>query len=246
MHTTAGLNSQSILESIADFHAAADVGDLWGRLHKHLAQFGIGEVMYGCKAMLGFDRLTDLFLCSYPDAYLKDKMASGLLEADIYVRHVQSETAAVLWSDESRLRNLPPETRRSLAVDWDHGVVVGASLPIRFNRNRGVGGFGLHAPALTQAEFDDAWLAHGPTIRGICDAFDILIRENHANGFFHLAPREIECLGWLAIGKRPKQIAHRLGTHVKTVEKQIGKLRDKLNANTNCQAVTMALAYGLV
>lgn len=61
-----------------------------------------------------------------------------------------------------------------------------------------------------------------------------------------MSARERECLLWLTAGLRPQQIAHRLGTHVKTVEKQIEAVRHTLNAATTVQAVAIALIFGLI
>lgn len=60
------------------------------------------------------------------------------------------------------------------------------------------------------------------------------------------SPRETECLLWISQGLRPKQIAHRLGTHPKTVDKQLQNVRKKLNAKTNAQAVARAIVLGLI
>ncbi len=60
------------------------------------------------------------------------------------------------------------------------------------------------------------------------------------------SPREAECLLWISQGLRPKQIAHKLGIHAKTVDKRLHSVRQKLNAKTNAQAVTRAVVLGLI
>ena len=61
-----------------------------------------------------------------------------------------------------------------------------------------------------------------------------------------LSPRERECLLWVMRGLRNIQIADRLGTHPKTVEKQLANVRRKLSARTNAQAATRALLLDLI
>jgi len=239
-------DTQRILDAAADFRQSADVDDLWARLHRHLADFGVTGVMYGAEAFADAGRKQDILLYSYDDAYVDAKMSSGLYHCDEFVRAAKVETAPILWSDATRLEGLSAAARRSLDIDWDYGVITGVTLPMRFNNGLGVSGIGLHAARLPWAEFDRIWFENTRAITGIVHAFDVRLREGHAREVLRLAPRERECLLWLAAGLRPQQIAHRLGTHEKTVEKQIEAARRKLNATTTVQAVVTALVYGLI
>ncbi|WP_029009004.1 helix-turn-helix transcriptional regulator [Azospirillum halopraeferens] len=238
--------TQRVLDAADDFRQAAGVKDLWARLHRHLADFGVTGLMYGAEAFPDAGRRHDILLSSYDDAYVDAKMSSGLYHCDEFVRAARVETAPILWSDAGRLEGISPAAKRSLAIDWDFGVLTGVTLPMRFNSGLGVSALGLHAAALSWADFDRIWFGNSRAITGITHAFDVRLREAHVRDVVRLAPRERECLLWLAAGLRPQQIAHRLGTHEKTVEKQIERARHKLNAVTNAQAVATALVYGLI
>ena len=58
--------------------------------------------------------------------------------------------------------------------------------------------------------------------------------------------RELECLTWTMIGLRVQEVAHRMGTHPKTVEKQLANTRQKLRARTTTQAVARAIVMNLI
>lgn len=240
------LRHHVILDAVEDLRNGDGIEPLWSRLHQALAYFGIGEVMYGNKVFACAPGPFNVFMSTFDEAYLRDKTANGLLDADHYVQAVQVETAPILWSETMRLRDVPALTQRSLTLDWDYGVLVGVSLPLRFNHGLGVGGFGLHAPTVTWVEFERIWTEFSASMRLLCHAFDARMREANGPELFALTPRERDCLLYLAAGQRPQQIAYRFGTHVKTVEKQIETTRHKLKAATNAQAVAVALMFGLI
>ncbi|CAO3435940.1 helix-turn-helix transcriptional regulator [Azospirillum argentinense] len=233
-------------EAAEDFQQVADVDDLWARLHRHLAGFGVTALVYGAEAFADTGRTHDIMLTSFGGAYMDAKMSGGLYWCDEFVRAARVETAPLLWSDTSRLDGISPAGKRSLDIDWAFGMTTGVTLPMRFNNGLGVSALGLCAAHLSWAEFDRIWWENSRAISGIVHAFDVRLREGCVRDALPLAPRERECLLWLAVGLRPQQIAHRLGTHVKTVEKQIESARRKLNAATTIQAVSTALAYGLI
>ncbi|MEO0342187.1 MAG: LuxR C-terminal-related transcriptional regulator [Pseudomonadota bacterium] len=58
--------------------------------------------------------------------------------------------------------------------------------------------------------------------------------------------REKECLTWVMAGLRVQEVAYKMGTHPKTVEKQLASARAKLGAKTTAQAVTRAIALDLI
>ncbi|MBB6182062.1 helix-turn-helix transcriptional regulator [Pseudorhizobium flavum] len=61
-----------------------------------------------------------------------------------------------------------------------------------------------------------------------------------------LTDREVECLRWSVFGKTSDEIAVILGLTERTVRKHITTAMDKLNVTNRVQAVSKALALGLV
>lgn len=239
---------QPALDAVADFRQAAGMDEIWAQLHRHMAGFGITGVMYGFEAVSMVGKPHDLLLCSYDSSYMDAKRSADLLDCDEFVRMAKVETAPILWGrvTVTELERLPPLARRAIDLDWEYGILTGVTLPLRFNGSLGRAGFGLHAAHMTWAEFERVWQERGPAIQAIATAFDVRLRADHLDEVFPLTPRERECLLWVIEGLRPQRIAHRLGTHVKTVEKQLDSARRKLGATTVAQAVATALVHGLV
>lgn len=61
-----------------------------------------------------------------------------------------------------------------------------------------------------------------------------------------LAPREKECLLWVATGLSSKRIAYKLGISLHTVNEFIGNAMRKLNATTRAEAAAKAITARLV
>lgn len=229
-----------------DFRQSAGWDDLWQRLHRHMGGFGIARLMYGIEAFPEANRSHNMFVYSYDPRFVQEKLTRGLFECDEYVRAAKVETEPVLWSDTTRLVDLSPQAKLSLDLDYDFGVVTGVTLPMRFNNDLGGSGLGCHAQGMSWGEFERVWAENQHPIRAIVHAFDSRVRDAHMKELFPLSRRERECLLWLAAGFQHTQIAHRLGTHPKTVEKQIQSLKRKLRAVNTTQAVAAALVFGLV
>lgn len=249
-----GRDRQSIRaarDAIDDFRQAAGVDDLWRRLHRRLAPYEINGVYYGFHALPG-TRVTPniinsgFHLTSYDPDYIALKFSDENVGNDPYYSYVLQATEPLLWSDFSFFSDFTPEQRNSVAIDFDFDVVVGVTLPFRFFDGMGRAGCSLQTQSLSWQEFDAQWREHGQAMNAVVAAFDAAMRENCLNEYFDLSRRERECLSWLADGLRPQQIAHRLGTHVKTIEKQIESARVKLKSATNAQALAKALVLGVI
>ena len=61
-----------------------------------------------------------------------------------------------------------------------------------------------------------------------------------------LAPRERDCLAWVARGDSSKQAARRLALSVHTVNEYVASAMRKLQATSRSEAVANALSLGLL
>lgn len=61
-----------------------------------------------------------------------------------------------------------------------------------------------------------------------------------------VAPRELDCLSWVARGASSKQIARQLGLSMHTVNAYLASARRKLKAGSRSEAVATALQLGLI
>ncbi|MDQ2106718.1 autoinducer binding domain-containing protein [Azospirillum isscasi] len=123
-----------LMEAVEDFRQATGAQDLWERLKAQLTVFGVTGLIYGTEAMPDPDRSLGLILNSIQGAgaWLDDKLTMDLFYCDEYVEAARCETAPILWSDTSRLPTISDGALRSLALDYDHGVITGVTIPMRF------------------------------------------------------------------------------------------------------------------
>jgi DNA-binding CsgD family transcriptional regulator len=61
-----------------------------------------------------------------------------------------------------------------------------------------------------------------------------------------VAPRELDCLSWVARGASSKQIARQLGLSMHTVNAYLASAKRKLKAGSRSEAVATALQLGLI
>jgi len=238
--------SRLLQDAAADFRLAENQDDLWMRLHRHLAGFGITAAIYGMEAMENPDRDHFFVINSINKDWFEAKVKNNLFLCDGYVRSARSNPSSILWSDVEHILAMPPESRRSLEIDFDFGVTAGVTMPMRFANGLGVSSIGCHAEGMRMADFDRIWAQDGQSILSIVNAFDVCLREDHIADLCPLTASERECLLWLASGLTQKQVADRLRLSDKRVEKCLTAARGKLNAATTTQAVASALIFGLI
>ena len=99
---------------------------------------------------------------------------------------------------------------------------------------------------LTPDEFEKNWPRQRDEIIQILGILNTRMRDEYLATIIGLAPREKECMSWLALGVRPAQIAKKLGIGSKSVEKYIGSARLKLQAKTRDQAVANAVIFKVI
>jgi LuxR family transcriptional regulator, quorum-sensing system regulator BjaR1 len=78
------------------------------------------------------------------------------------------------------------------------------------------------------------------------DSRMLSLREEKHMPFPKLAPREKECLEWLASGLSGDQIAHRMKVTVHTVQAHLASVKRKLGAKSREQALAIALRHDLI
>lgn len=130
----------------------------------------------------------------------------------------------------------------------DFGMRNGAAIPLRKRASAAVGGMVVVTDDELKSEQADRLLIERmPALKQLAEAFH-LHRPAYelSQAAIGLSKRERECLHYLAHGFGQKQIADKLGTHDRTVQKQIRSAKKKLNANSMTQAVVRAMAYELI
>lgn len=241
--------SRLLLEAVEDFQKATGAQDLWQRLNARLEAFGLTGLIYGSEAMPDPGRSLGLMLNSIQGtgAWLDDKLSMQLFYCDEYVEAARrGETAPILWSDMTRLASASDRALQSVALDYDHGIITGVSIPMQFADGLGASSIGCHADGMSFAEFDRIWAGHSSLIASIVNAFDVRLRADFKADLFPLSAREKECLIRLSKGHRVQRIADAMGLTDRQVEKLTISTRRKLHATTLPQAIATALIFELI
>lgn len=238
--------ADAFLLAAEQFRSARSIDGLWAILNQQLKRFGITGILYGSEAMPGRPREANFILNSIGAGWLSDKFAGDLFYCDEYVRVARVDPTPVLWTSPDNLPEITMEARRSLALDYDHGVITGVTVPMRFCDGLGGSSIGCHAADMSFAEFAAFWNESQTDIAMITNAFDATLRQGFGRAMFDLTPEECSCLSYLAIGLKPKQIAERTRRSYKQVWGMLQRAQRHLKCQTTEQAVATALIYGLI
>ncbi len=133
-------------------------------------------------------------------------------------------------------------------ITLDHGLSGAALFPVH-----GPGGsyaiYGLYTPR-QEPEVYTALCDHLAELNLAILCFHNACHARFANAdAVHpacLAPRERECLLWVAAGLKSKQIAYRLDLSTHTVNEAIASAMRKLGANSRAEAVAKAIVAKLI
>ena len=112
----------------------------------------------------------------------------------------------------------------------------------------GFAGIGLMS-SLAPDEFSKLWADQAGEVLLFINAMHEKMSPDvrrRADRIPELSPRERDCLAFLSEGLRPQEIADCLLIASPTVNLYITRMRKKLHARTNAEAVAKALSYGLL
>ena len=191
------------------------------------------------------------YFTNYSSEYTEFYEAANLEDFDTTIDWFCNHTEAALWTAvdrpvaDGRLKGKYAELYHGTR---DFGMKNGAVFPLRKSTDVTVGGIVIFVdPELKSAQADRLLLERMPAMAAIAEAFHLYRPVSDiTTPKFPLSRREKECLKYLCLGYGIKQISYRLGTHERTVQKQITSAKKKLHATSITQAVVKALAYELI
>ena len=245
------MNTLGLAEAVSK---ASTVDEAWGALQRAFKGLGFSSARYGFSTSPDLAAVSsNLFMVGdfgggeFEETYAKER----LVEIDPTVIHCMTATHAVTWREMDQTLDLSASTkreRRFYELSLDCGFINGVTIPLRDQNAFSRGGLSLQAdPYENPKDFEKFIAEKMPTLRQMAEVFHcnlhrpLLLDEGEL-----LSPREKECLLWSIYGLQTQQIAARIGTHPKTVEKQLSSARSRLKARTTTQAAIKAVLLGLI
>ncbi len=155
---------------------------------------------------------------------------------------------AVEWAEVRSQKRLTPEELLGVRYLEEKGLVDGITIPIHLAE-------GQFAFVSAIESVNGEWSA---TVRRSKEAIFIAAHRFHEATFWkfanpfprvrisRLAPREIECLEWVARGKTTEDVASILDLSRETVRVHLDRARKKLGAINRANAVAKAIELGLI
>lgn len=258
------------IDLYSDFLSAKTLDELWGKLHQHLANFGITNISYvithSPKRMLEgmgvefnehhpvehqnyFDERflpADYFRTSHSDEYRKHFEERFCLTDDLSSIHAATQITPFIWHADISWIAATERQKRFFSDAIAFGMGVGVTIPLRFSYT-GAGGFGLNAGDLTKQQFNAMWASSCQYITHLCYMFDEIARRQFPDNLIaSLSNREREVLRWLSKGEPIKRIALKLFISDEAVATYIARARTKLKARNNTQAIIKAIQFGFI
>ncbi|MCG8490839.1 MAG: LuxR family transcriptional regulator [Sneathiellales bacterium] len=243
-----------IIEFAERIKKAENLDDSLSILQQALSQLGFIHVKYGW-ALLSkkeYKHNNAIIVGNFSDEWEEYQSKQGnWSENDYFVEHyIQNDNPVTYSQVYAKIDNktLTQEQIKNHDVGREMGMAHGIAFPIKDLNPLAIGGISMEASrSFTENEFANHLSHHLSTLRHLCDIFHANINKSYLiDKSEYLSPRERECLTWVICGLRLQEIAFRMGTHPKTVEKQLANARRKLNAKTNAQAAIRALTFNLL
>lgn len=247
--TLAGDRTVAFLD---EARAAVDAAAVWAAFERYLAPLEL----CGLSCLLGIPRATPVRgvvpegdgiryhgrLVS--DAFERTMRAEPpFRDTAVMADYCRATVAPTGWRCDALDPALPDDRRLLYACSFDFGVSDGFIVPLHAPDGRTFGNVvmlgatrgrgprpGLPAPEVVAASH----MTHA------------LLGARPSAAPPRLAPREAECLQWVAAGMGTKQLAHRMGIAEGTATEYIAGACRKLGARNRAEAVARAVMGGLV
>ncbi|MCW8057248.1 LuxR family transcriptional regulator [Agrobacterium tumefaciens] len=172
----------------------------------------------------------------------------GYVHIDPVAKHLRVADAPYVWSELYATRLLTPDERRVVDDRRRAGLVDGLTVPIHGPCMR-ISGVSYSIDGRKLAERDRLTLRFMAMItHNLLDDITLGLPDDKACYELSddLTEREAETLHYAMMGYKSKQIAHLIGTSIRTVDKHIGQAMKKLHAESRGEAISKAVAMRIL
>lgn len=233
-------DEKTLLEAYAIVENTPEIQDAIVALRDLL---GVDHVVYH-SSKLGASPSVDPYIrLTYPASWIARYLQMNYVDLDPVLREGFRRTLPFDWSE---LEITSAKEAEFLADALAHHVGPrGYSIPVRSKQ----GHRGLFSISSSKSEKDwaDFLKAAKPTLIEIANRLHRrVIADIFGENRPHLTERELECLRWISAGKDASEIAVILNISPHTTRDYLKSARYKLDCVTSAQAVSKAVALGLL
>lgn len=238
--------TKGFTDMFQELERAKSSAELSRVLEKLTKQMGFEKFVYALTIRTPSLKPQEYLLSGYPPEWIKRYLARNYFRIDPVVRHAQSSTLPIIWSEDT---SEPKEVRDFWEEARSFGLAAGLSLSV--HEQPGITGiFSLSRDKALDLEGQDlaALIGRAQMLSSVLHhaVFRIdlpkLLPESNAL----LTTRERECLKWAADGKTAWEIGQILGITERTAVFHVNNIVQKLGATNKTQAIVRALALNLI
>jgi len=238
----------SLVELTPALEHVSDLKDLTTALEKVTENIEADDFIYGSMIPVSYVRPVTTIINGYPDQWREHYCEANYMAIDPTVKHCQSSTVPLWWSDV-------PRNKKEIATFFesasDFGLNDGLSVPVQgCGRDWGMLSFSSRKEL---NERDKKLLLASTSLLApfVHETTNRLVRENFAQQrdvelIAKLTLREKEVLLWTAEGKTSYEISIILSISERTVIFHHQNLARKLNVKNRTHAVVKAISLGIV
>jgi LuxR family quorum sensing-dependent transcriptional regulator len=166
----------------------------------------------------------------------------NFLERDPLLRFIEEAKEPVTWGEWQASKRLTPDETAAFKLVGSHGWIDGFALPV----SRSGSHIGLVSvvckrkldPAKDKVFLTNISFCYLERIRAVICANEFPVAP------MGLTPRELECLGLVAIGLKDREIAKKLKLSISTAHEHIQRAMRRLEVTSRAEAVGLAVAFG--
>lgn len=213
---------------------------------RKLATFGVERFIYGVLPRDAHGRILDVLSIDTLDPdWMAFYTENDLVKADYAAWKSLDGNTPVIFDD--MFRNIDSGKidgvfKRTADFSRDWNMRNGVTVPIKSHGRVGAAISLLFRDDVQGRQYLETFLHHKVELMTAVHTFHAHIDTiAFAQDYYGIMAREGEVLSWLADGLLAKEIAHKTGTSVHTIQKQIASAKTRLRAATATQAVAKAI-----
>lgn len=236
---------QETFETVEKIEAATSLEKAWKQFIEFCRSNGLAHGAVAEIPSVNEDLEDTIYAMDWPPEWRRLYLERNYLPHDPAVLHMAHVSRAYTWEEALASRRYSKSQIRIVEEATDFGLKQGVVVPI--------GGLQSGAAVVTVSGESKRISQEQISAIHLCAIYLHAklraltgIRRSHLKDLPLLAPRERECLTWVAAGKTDEEIGVILDLSAKTVNAHVERAKQRLMVGTRMQAVVYAMRSGLI